>query len=571
MITAWMLYAIVVGILLGSAGWAIERLLRTHGRACRWVWAGAIFLSAAWPLGHWAWENRPEWDGDPVPFAAEGLPQTPSEPAAETPPPLEAITVTVPAESILRALDGPVIMLWGLVSGVLSVFFVLLLLRTRFLRRQWESGKAGGHSVLFSDEWGPAVVGLIRPQVVLPLWCKTIDDRALRLILDHELEHVRTGDLRLISMMGIPPVLFPWHLPIWWQLARLRTAIEGDCDLRVLGRNPGSLRRYLELLIDVGEKSSGRRPLAVMLSEPYETLKRRIKIMTVPLPKNLWIRGSLLAGCGAVLVALAGWAPAPMDGSPEPSDPLMVQGPADDLPWAGEHQVAPTFTPYTVQPSINNMDAVRGALAEAYPPLLEDASIGGTTEVWFFVDEAGLVQRTLVQESSGHRALDDAAISIANVIEFNPALNRDQPKPVWVAIPIEFTVDEVAEEGGTEAGTALPIRREWSDVPPVEPGITPETGDIAGTTTDAATGQPVAFTQVYVPGTGLGTLSDQEGRFLIRDVPVGARLVVAEMVGFDLPNRRVDVTAEEHADVDFELQPTAITFHKLVVKGRRVP
>jgi TonB family protein len=374
-----------------------------------------------------------------------------------------------------------------------------------------------------------------------------------------------------MSMVGILPVLFPWHLPIWWQLARLRTAIEGDCDLRVLGRNPGSMRSYLELLIDVGEKSSGRRPLAVMLSEPYETLKRRIKIMTVPLPKKPWIRGTLLAGCGTVLVVLAGWAPAPTDARQAPSEPPIGHESNGNLPLAGEQQVAPTFTPYSVHPSIKNMDVLTGALAEAYRPILSDSAIGGTIELWFFVDETGRVVRTMVNKSSRNRALDDAAISIANVIEFNPALNRDQPKPVWVAIPIEFTVDEKAEEGGAEAGTALPISREWPDVPPVEPEIASETGDITGTTTDSATGEPVAFTQVYVPGTGLGTLSNRDGRFLIKDVPVGERLVVAEMVGFDLPNQTVNVTEGKHAQLDFNLQPTAITFHKLVVKGRRVP
>lgn len=143
-------------------------------------------------------------------------------------------------------------------------------------------------------------MGFIRPQIVLPGWCKDIDDWALRFILDHELEHVRAGDLRLIILTGIFPIFFPWHFPIWWQLARLRTAVEGDCDLRVLGRNPGQTGPYVDLLLDVGERSPRRRPLAAMLSEPYETLKRRIRIMTMPLPKKPWVGGGLLVGVGAV-------------------------------------------------------------------------------------------------------------------------------------------------------------------------------------------------------------------------------------------------------------------------------
>ncbi len=100
---------------------------------------------------------------------------------------------------------------------------------------------------------------------------------------------------------------------------------------------------------------------------------------------------------------------------------------------------APTFTPFTVRPDIKNRDAVSRAMEREYPPLLRDAGIGGTVTVWFFIDENGVVQRTLVNESSGHKALDDAAIKVADIIEFTPALNRDKRVPVWISLPITFT------------------------------------------------------------------------------------------------------------------------------------
>jgi protein TonB len=75
-----------------------------------------------------------------------------------------------------------------------------------------------------------------------------------------------------------------------------------------------------------------------------------------------------------------------------------------------------------------------------YPPLLRDAGIGGTATVWFFLDETGTVRRVLLDDSSGHQALDDAAMRVAGQIEFTPARNRDEPVPVWIALPITFTV-----------------------------------------------------------------------------------------------------------------------------------
>ena len=120
--------------------------------------------------------------------------------------------------------------------------------------------------------------------------------------------------------------------------------------------------------------------------------------------------------------------------------------PVEDLPPppdAVEEDIgaAPTFTPYTVAPDLRNTNEVRRALEREYPPLLRDAGIGGTVNVWFFIDEAGSVLQTRVQKSSGHKALDDAALNVAGIMEFSPALNRDKRVKVWVAFPITFTTN----------------------------------------------------------------------------------------------------------------------------------
>jgi periplasmic protein TonB len=100
---------------------------------------------------------------------------------------------------------------------------------------------------------------------------------------------------------------------------------------------------------------------------------------------------------------------------------------------------APTFTPMTVRPELQNTREVQRALERTYPPLLRDAGIGGTPVVWFFIDENGRVLKHLLSKSSGYDALDAAAIQVASVMQFSPALNRDKRVQVWVEIPIVFT------------------------------------------------------------------------------------------------------------------------------------
>ncbi|HEY8483086.1 MAG TPA: energy transducer TonB, partial [Longimicrobiales bacterium] len=71
-------------------------------------------------------------------------------------------------------------------------------------------------------------------------------------------------------------------------------------------------------------------------------------------------------------------------------------------------------------------------------PFLREAGIGGTVIVWFFIDETGTVRRTLIKESSGYEALDQAALKVADIMQFTPALNLDQKVKVWIQIPIVF-------------------------------------------------------------------------------------------------------------------------------------
>ena len=121
------------------------------------------------------------------------------------------------------------------------------------------------------------------------------------------------------------------------------------------------------------------------------------------------------------------------------------ENPVEDLPPPPEEVAtdissAPTFTPFTVAPSIQNRSEVVRAMEREYPPLLRDAGIGGTVRVFFFIDENGQVQDFRIDSSSGHQALDDAALAVADVYRFTAALNRDKKVPVWVSFPITFQV-----------------------------------------------------------------------------------------------------------------------------------
>ena len=117
-----------------------------------------------------------------------------------------------------------------------------------------------------------------------------------------------------------------------------------------------------------------------------------------------------------------------------PTNPGLERRPTADV------SREPVFTPFTVAPSIRNRSEVVRAIEQAYPPLLRDAGIGGRVLVYFFIDAEGNVGSVRIDKTSGHAALDAAALTVAEVYRFRPAENRGVDVPVWVSFPITFQV-----------------------------------------------------------------------------------------------------------------------------------
>ncbi len=458
MIAAWMVYAVVVSCLVAVAAEALDAVVRPHRRPTRWIWmgalGGALGLPTLKPLFQ-ALSSASERAADLPAWAPQVI--------------LDPITNAVAQEAIALRLTPVLAVLWVALSGLVLLSFVALTIRTRRLRAEWKEGRIRETTVLLSDDLGPAVVGFFNSIIVLPRWCREVDPDRQDLILAHELEHLRAGDLRVLFISLLAVLAMPWNVPLWWMIRRLRLAVETDCDVRVLQRYPGRTRAYGELLLEVGLMSSRYRLAGAMLSESKSTLGRRIDIMTRSIPEGWWRRGILWGAVAVLSIVVACY----VDGDVTintgagavPDEPAAVAQPQVDVTVTDaspadeveprfllppelvkpepvldiDLSAAPTFTPFTVRPDITNRVDVARAMEEGYPPLLRDAGIGGTVLVWFFLDETGEVRRALLNESSGHKELDDAALRVAAAIRFTPAMNREKVVPVWIALPITFT------------------------------------------------------------------------------------------------------------------------------------
>lgn len=98
--------------------------------------------------------------------------------------------------------------------------------------------------------------------------------------------------------------------------------------------------------------------------------------------------------------------------------------------------------------------------------------------------------------------------------------------------------------------------------------ISAQTGSINGQVTAAGSERPLAGAQVFIPGTGVGNITNNEGRFLLLNVPTGPQTVRVQMLGYEQAEQQVDVQQGATATANFRLGQSAIDLDAVVVTGQ---
>jgi TonB family protein len=391
MIASWMLYTLAIGALITIAAIAADHAFAAKRRPTRLVWAAALALTLAWPLG---------------PVVRRMLPR--ARPVSVLP---FTIVVQGPSEEpddaagIDRAamIDRALVAAWcGLSAALLlRLGFAVLLLRRR--RAVWKRARVNGVRVQLSDNVGPAVVGLRSMDVVLPEWIMSLDEPLRAIVLHHEEEHRRARDPYLLFGAAIAAALMPWNPAVWYQSRRLRLAIELDCDARVL-RVHSSPERYGMLMLTIAQRRSTSPALyAPMLIEPTTQLERRILAMR---STTMRLAQVTLYGGGAVAVAVLLFASSLQSAGTSFKRPVRLRY-ADkvlELPPVVTSEPRPSAKPRT-----RTAAATPPNPAPRYPDLLLRSEIEGEVTVRFASDAAGVPDSNSIQVvSSSHDLFTNA-------------------------------------------------------------------------------------------------------------------------------------------------------------------
>lgn len=229
------------------------------------------------------------------------------------------------AYAIAVALDGPLLVLWCLLSAFLGARLRVGWWRAR-RRPGWRRERIDGRSVLVAPDVGPALVGLRRSEVVVPEWFRGISPELRELALRHEEAHRSARDPWLALGAELARVLMPWNPALHWSVRRLRRAIELDCDRRIV-RDGVDRRRYGRLLVAVGGRSGGQGiGRAVALTEGTTDLERRVTMLRSREESWKGLRMVGAAGLAVAALTLACETPVPPAEEGPPAPEARVEG-----------------------------------------------------------------------------------------------------------------------------------------------------------------------------------------------------------------------------------------------------
>ncbi len=94
-----------------------------------------------------------------------------------------------------------------------------------------------------------------------------------------------------------------------------------------------------------------------------------------------------------------------------------------------------------------------------------------------------------------------------------------------------------------------------------------QTATISGQVTDAQTRESLPGATVFIAESTNGTITDQDGRYVLEGVPTGAVRVYVSFVGFESQRRNLIVSEGDSPNVSFALAPSPIPLDDVTVSG----
>ncbi|GAB2880193.1 hypothetical protein GCM10027277_56780 [Pseudoduganella ginsengisoli] len=279
----------------------------------------------------------------PLMLAAVLLPRAPQQAVVIMAAPPASATVVI--DTIVMPLAAPRvpgaawITLW--MAGSALSLAMMALQHRRFVRSLGALLPAGDADVYraASDRAGPALVGVLRPRIVLPHdFTVRYTPQEQALILAHERVHAQRGDALANALAGLLLALFWFHPLAHAAIRCFRLDQELACDAAVLDAFPGARRCYADAILKTQLASSGQ-AFACTWQSTHPLKGRIMSIARPPVAQPVRAAGLCALAMGIAASCTAAWALAPQSDAAAAQPAVASKAPVTVAP--GAKPVAP--------------------------------------------------------------------------------------------------------------------------------------------------------------------------------------------------------------------------------------
>ena len=92
---------------------------------------------------------------------------------------------------------------------------------------------------------------------------------------------------------------------------------------------------------------------------------------------------------------------------------------------------------------------------------------------------------------------------------------------------------------------------------------------IEGVITDSLSGNMLLGANIMLDGTMLGAASDENGNYLITDIPIGSYSLKAMFIGYETYEEDIRIEADQKYIINIELKPSAIKLQETKVTAEK--
>ncbi len=284
----------------------------------------------------------------------------------------------------------------------------------------------------------PLTIGILKKKICLPLRWRRWSPTCRKLILAHELAHVKRYDGIVQYLQILVQAIYFFHPLVWLLSIRINELREMACDDEAIAQSKISPLDYSRYLVHVAESmvrsQLGYTSVSALIRQKNKLLKRVNYQMKEEKVKHLSKNKTVLIIAGLMVLMLPlSW----YCSKEKPSENVNSAPPTE-----GQSADIAGFVAYDEPPEpIGGFAAIQQNLH--YPEIARKAGIEGRVVVKVLIDENGNVADAVIVKSLGkENGCDEAAINALKAVKWIPAKQRGQPVKVWVAMPVVFRLSK---------------------------------------------------------------------------------------------------------------------------------